>query len=203
MTQTQTKTQTQPQTPANTSAAPSARFNDSAAVAGLAVPATDKQRDKVAAEIKKRTFLTLSTASPAGYSHAAGVIYEAVGGSLWIHTLRSSRKARNIAASGRVGVCIPFRKLPVGPPYTVQFQTTASLVEMDDPEILRLLDKGHLKNISGHGALEMADGCFIKLSWPQTVHSYGLGAKLIDLIRDPLNSGAGRVTFGPGEAYGN
>ena len=70
----------------------------------------------------------------------AGVLYDEADGALWVHTMRASRKARSIAANPHVAVVIPFRKLPAGPPYTVQFQATADLVEMDDPRVADLLD---------------------------------------------------------------
>lgn len=158
-------------------------------------PAPEKQRARVTKQIQKRSFATLATVSPAGRPHVAGVVYDTVDSALWLHTMRSSRKARNIDASGHVAVCIPFRPLPMGPPYTIQFQTTARIVAMDDPEVRRLLAAGELGRVSGHGALEMADGCFVRIDPPTVVHSYGLGAKVIDLIRDPLNSGARTVRF--------
>lgn len=163
--------------------------------ADAATDTDHKLRNRVAKEIAKRSFATLATSSPAGRPHVAGVIYERVDDSLWVHTMGTSRKARNIAASGHVAASIPFRRLPFGPPYTLQFQTTAELVPMDDPEVLRLLAAGRLKSISGHGALEMTDACFVKIAWPRTVHSFGPGVRLIDLVRDPLNRGGRTVRF--------
>lgn len=147
-------------------------------------------RDKILRTIERKSFCTLATTSPAGRSHSAGVVYDAVDGTLWIHTMAGSRKARSIAANPEVGVCIPFRRLPVGPPFTIHFQATAEIAAMDDPEVRRLLDAGELGSISGHGALDMPDGCFVAIRPKGTIHSYGLGARTIDLIRDPLNTGA-------------
>ncbi len=151
--------------------------------------------------INKRSFATLATTSSAGWSHAAGVVYQAVDGELWIHTTRSSRKARNIAATGKVGIGIAFRRLPVGPPFTIHYQAAAELVAMDAPAAVRLLDANALKRVAGHGALDMADGCFIRVAKPKTLHSYGPGARIIDLIRDPLNTGAMSVSV-PAETGG-
>ena len=144
--------------------------------------------------VAKRSFATLATTSVAGWSHAAGVVYQAVDGDLWIHTTGASRKARNVATTGTVGVGIAFRRLPVGPPFTIHYQASAELVAMDDPAALRLIDSGAIKRVSGHGALEMADGCFIRVARPRKLHSYGPGARIIDLIRDPLNNGAKSVS---------
>lgn len=157
-------------------------------------PDTDaKQARKVRKVIDTKTFATLATTSPAGRPHVAGVLYDEADGALWVHTMRSSRKARSIAANPHVAVCIPFRKLPAGPPYTVHFQATARIVEMDDPEVLALLDAGELKTVSAHGALDEPNAVFVRVAPNETVHSYGLGANPIDLIRDPLHTGAASV----------
>jgi len=160
-------------------------------------PADPALRRTILARIAKRTFCTLATNSPGGFPHVAGVVYEALDAldagaqapDLWIHTTRSSRKARSIAANGRVAVCIPFRRLPVGPPYTIHFQATAEVIDMDDHRVRHLLDQGKLGSISGHGALDMPDGCFVRICPRGTIHSFGPGARVVDLIRDPIGSG--------------
>jgi general stress protein 26 len=164
------------------------------------IPETDpKQLRKVQSVISGRTFATLATTSSAGRPHVAGVLYDEVDGALWVHTMRSSRKARSIAANPHVAVCIPFRKLPAGPPYTVQFQATAGLVDMDDPAVVDLIATGELTAVSGHGALDEPDGVFVRIVPNGTVHSYGLGANPVDLIRDPLHTGARTVHLGAAE----
>ncbi len=150
---------------------------------------------KVLKALAKKSFCTLATVSPAHRSHSAGVVYEWVDGSLWVHMSRSSRKARNMAASGDAGVCVPFRRLPVGPPFTIHFQAIAELVPMDSSEARTLLDAGKLGSISGHGALKMEDGVFVKLTPRGTVHTFGIGVKTIDLIRDPIGAGPRSFTF--------
>ncbi len=49
------------------------------------------------------------------------VIYVMVDGMLYINTLESSVKVRNIRQNPRVAVSIPARKLPFFPPFRVQF----------------------------------------------------------------------------------
>ncbi len=162
---------------------------------GTATPEMAALRAKVLRLMAKKSFCTLATTSPAGRSHSAGVVYDWVDGTLWVHASGTSRKARSIAANPHVGVCIPFRRLPVGPPFTIHFQATAELVAMDDPRIRALLDAGELGGIAGHGALDMPDGRFIAIRPTGRIHSYGPGARIIDLIRDPLNSGAASFQF--------
>lgn len=141
--------------------------------------------------LSKRTFCTLATSSPAGNPHVAGVVYEWADGALWIHSMASSRKARSIATNGRAAVTVPFRRLPAGPPFTIHFQADARIVAMDDTEVTKLIESGKLSAIAGHGALEEPDGCFVKVTPTGTIHSYGPGASIIGLVRDPLNNGAG------------
>ncbi len=147
-------------------------------------------RREILRTIAKKSFCTLATTSEAGFGHAAGVIYDAVDGTLWFHTMRNSRKARNVAGNPRVGVTIPFRKLPMGPPFTIQFQAIARIVDLDSPEIATLVQRGELKPITGHGELEMPGSCFVAVEPRGSINSFGPGARLLDLIRDPLNSGA-------------
>jgi hypothetical protein len=104
-------------------------------------------------------------------------------------TSRDSRKARNVEANPHVGVVVPVRKLPVGPPYSIQFQGTARLLELDDPDILRHVAAGHLKSVTGHGELELPGGCFIEVTPNRRVFTYGLGIPTLQMIRHPLEGG--------------
>jgi len=151
-------------------------------------PNTRPDRDKVIDVIRKRSFLALATTSPADRPHVAGVLYEAVGTTLYVNTLRSSRKARNIAANPHIAATIPIRRVPVGLPSNVQFQGTAELLGNDHPEIEALLDAGRLTPITGHGELDNPDGCFIRITPNRQINTYGLGISLYRLIRDPLHA---------------
>ena len=66
--------------------------------------------------IGRRTVAHLATVSAAGRPHSAAVLYAAVGSTLYVSTDTGSRKARNIGANPFVGVSIPVRRLPFGPP---------------------------------------------------------------------------------------
>lgn len=79
------------------------------------------------------------------------------------------RKARNVAHSGRVGVRIPVRRLPDGPPYTLHFQGVAELGDLDDPDVVRRHEAGRLGTISGHGVMEMDGACFVRVTPTGTV----------------------------------
>ena len=159
-------------------------------------PHDPDQAARVREAIHSRGFAMLSTVSTAGFPHAAGVIYVPIGDELWLHTMRSSRKARNVVADGRVAVVVPIRKLPVGPPFTVQFQGRADIVEMDDPEVTPHIESKALKAITSHGELETEDGCFIRIRPTGIVHSYGIGVSAMAVAKDPLNNGPRSIRLG-------
>jgi nitroimidazol reductase NimA-like FMN-containing flavoprotein (pyridoxamine 5'-phosphate oxidase superfamily) len=144
----------------------------------------------VAKAIDRRSFCTLATVSPTSRPHAAAVLYEMVDTTLYVHTSRTSKKARNVAGNPHVGVCIPVRRLPVGPPSSVQFQAEAEILAMDDPHIVELLESGRLKSITGHGELDHPEGCFLRITPARRINTYGLGMSLRQLLRDPLHAGA-------------
>ena len=160
----------------------------------------EKQERRIRKAIARKSFAVLATTSPAGRSHSAGIIYSAAEGDLWVHTMSSSRKARNVAENPHVGLCIVYRRLPVGPPFTIHFQATADLVALDAPELRSLIDAGHLKPLTGHGALEMEGACFLRLRPNRTMHSFGTGVPTMDLIRNPLTAGARTVRVEQGDA---
>ena len=151
-------------------------------------PTWHPRPEAVRRALAKRSFATLSTTSPKGRPHAAGVLYVFNSSELIINTLRSSRKAKNIKANPNVGVCVPVRRLPVGPPSSIQFQATAQLLDLDDPEIVPLLESGELKSLTSHGELDEPDGCFVRIAIGPRMLTYGLGMSVRALIADPLHA---------------
>ena len=157
-------------------------------------PADIRYATQVARAIRRRSFGVLSTVSPAGRPHAAGVVYDVVddprGLRLYVNTFRDSRKARNVEANGHVAFVIPVRRVPVGPPFSIQFQGRASVVDMHAEEIRDLVSRNLLTHSGGHGALEEPGGCFIRIEPAGRIHTYGLGVSTIAVARDPLHAGA-------------
>ena len=145
-------------------------------------------RDAARRIVERHSFCTLATASRRGHAHVVGVEYALVGQLLYVHTFDDSRKARNIRENPRVGVCIPVRRIPFAPPFCVQFQAAAELLEVDHPEIEALLPSGCLKKITAFGALTAPRACFIRITPGRTISTYGIGVSLITLLRDPLRA---------------
>lgn len=145
-------------------------------------------RELVISAIDRRSFCTLATVSDAGRPHVAGVLYEAVGTTLWINTVDASRKARNVAANPHVAVCIPVRRAPVGPPSVIQFQASGQVLHPDHPEVVGLLAEGALESITSHGELGVTGSCFLRITPNHRINTYGLGLPLRKLISDPLHA---------------
>lgn len=165
-------------------------INESTTISRSADLHSERQARIIAKALRNKTFATLATVSPRGRSHSAGVVYDFVDGALWVHTMRRGRKGLNITHNSHVGVCIPYRRLPVGPPFTLHFQGIAEIVALDDPDAIALHDAGRLDSIAGHGAMEMDGACFVRISPKGTIHSFGAGVPVLDLVRDPLRTGA-------------
>ena len=143
--------------------------------------------DSIRRTMKRRSVATLATSSSRGRPHAATVLYQVVDDALFVSTSRHSRKARNIAERGLVGVSIAVRRLPVGPPASIQFQSTADVLANDDPEIARLADSGRLDRITSHGELDLPDGCFLRIPLPSRLVTYAVGMSLWHVLRHPLD----------------
>lgn len=146
--------------------------------------------DLVRRVLAKRSTAVLSTVSSSGRPHAATVLYALDGDAMYISTLTASRKARNVAANPWAGVVVPVRRLPVGPPASIQFQAPAEVVPGDDPALRDLAAAGRIDAVTSHGELDLTEGCFIRVTVPGRIHTYGLGLPLWQFIRNPLEAGA-------------
>jgi general stress protein 26 len=150
--------------------------------------ADDKAAELAVNRLVARGYAILATVSGAQRPHSAGILYQAVGTTLYVNTHRQSRKARNVAANPHIGLTIPGRRLPVGPPSAVQFQGTAEVLALDDPQVTRLVQGGELKKITSHGELDDPGHCFLRITPDRKVHTYGLGMSLWQLLKNPLGA---------------
>jgi general stress protein 26 len=150
--------------------------------------ATDRQLRQIRRAIRRRSYCTLATASSANRPLVAGVLYVAVDGLLYVSSLRTSVKVRNITSNDRVALCIPVRRFPVGPPFSIHLQGRADILDVDDAEIVERYRTGQLKRITSHGELTDPDACVIKITPTAKVATYGLGLSLREILRDPLHA---------------
>jgi nitroimidazol reductase NimA-like FMN-containing flavoprotein (pyridoxamine 5'-phosphate oxidase superfamily) len=145
----------------------------------------DGHRGIVQRAIVRSSFCTLATSSTRNRPHVVGVLYVAVDRSLYVASFEGSKKVRNILENPRIGVCIPVRKYPIGPPFCVQFEGTAEILSPQDRDIVALLQTRRLKRITALGELAEPRLCFIRVTPDRTVSTYGLGVPLLTLLRDP------------------
>jgi nitroimidazol reductase NimA-like FMN-containing flavoprotein (pyridoxamine 5'-phosphate oxidase superfamily) len=158
------------------------------------VSSTDPRPAAVRDALAANWFCTLATTSPEQRPHVAGVLYALVGRDLYVHTDRSSRKARNIVANPNVAVCVPVAASPGTPPNTVSLQGTAALLELDDLQVARLLANGSLAAITSHGELDRPDTCFVRITPGRHAAAYGVGVSEQEMATDQL-SAFGRVAW--------
>lgn len=150
--------------------------------------ATPRQRRQIQRVLRRCSYCTLATSSAANQPLVAGVLYVAVDGDLYVSSLRSTVKVRNITVNERVALCIPVRRYPIGPPFSLNLQGNAEIRSIDDPEISEHHRAGRLKRITSHGELKDPDACVIKITPRERVATYGLGVGLRALLKDPLHA---------------
>jgi pyridoxamine 5'-phosphate oxidase-like protein len=148
--------------------------------------AEQRRRDLVWRVLARRSYCALATSSATNRPHVVGVLYALVEHSFFVATLRGSVKVRNVEGNPTVGVCVPVRRYPVGPPFSVQFQAPAEVLPADESVIGHELERGSLKRITAHGELDHPETCFLRFAAPRRVAVYGLGVPLKALLRDPL-----------------
>ena len=146
------------------------------------------RRAAVVEAVSSNTFCTLATSSADNRPHVAGVLYALVGRDLYINTDVTSRKARNIGENQRVAVCIPVPVDTQAPPFTVSLQGTATLLQNDDAEIVRLVADGSLAAITSQGELERPGTCFVKVSPRRRAAVCGIGVSQEELDTDPFGA---------------
>jgi hypothetical protein len=134
--------------------------------------------------IARRSFCILATSSSANRPHAVGLLYAADDLDLYLLIGGDTVKARNLRENPRVAVCIPVRTFPFAPPMAVQYQATAQLLAVDDPQIVALLQAGKLKKITGLGALRTPGVVFVRVRPGRRITTYGLGMSVFTLLRD-------------------
>jgi hypothetical protein len=143
-----------------------------------------RQLEIIRRELARRRFCVLATSSPQNRPHAVGMMYAAVGTTVYLITDRDTVKVRNILANPQVAVSIPVRRSPFGPPMAVQFQGTARILDRDHPRIRELLAAGRLKRIVRFGVVDLPGTCFVEVTPARRISSFGVGVPLWRLLRD-------------------
>lgn len=145
--------------------------------------------------LKSKNFLVLGTASESGRPHSSGVLYELVGDTIYIHTTRSSRKFKNVSENPHVAVTVPYRRIPVGPPSTIQFQGWATVMREQSAGVHQLIAQGHFQTLLSKGAENVPDGVFLRIGLPRVIHTFGVEGSLWKWATKPLETGSKVVMY--------
>jgi hypothetical protein len=159
--------------------------------------------DRVVSELRRRDFAVLSTVTPEGRPHAAGVVYGVSRPGrpfqLYVMTRRRLRKARNIAENPNVAVVVPLtrRLLWFLPPPCIQFQGRAEVLDQDDPdgvETFRSFAMGRrILTMYEEMAVRGETGvCFLRITPDPTLSTYMVGHSIWELMRR-MEAGIERV----------
>ena len=97
--------------------------------------------------LTKASFAVLAYVTPSGEPRSSGVVYETLGGRLYVAVAPDSWKAKHISVSGRVAVTVPVRRggvlslvAPI-PPATISFHATAVVHVPGSPQVRQVLEE--------------------------------------------------------------
>ncbi len=149
---------------------------------------------QVEKELRGRTFGILGTISPDHRPHSTGVVYGVSTPlaplAIYVTTRTSNKKVRNVRANPNVSFVVPLsrRLLTFIPPYCVQFQGTAEILEASDNKAVKVFQSSYfLRTIlqTELAIVSKAGGepCFIRVSPDPTIFTYGLGIPIWKLKR--------------------
>jgi hypothetical protein len=145
----------------------------------------DRQRAIVQRTMARQSFCTLATSSAELRPHVVGMRYVLEDGALYVTMFDESIKSRNIRQNPHVAVCIPARKIPLFPPFAVQFQGKAELLPRTDPRVVELFNAGRLKRIISKHDFENPHTIFARITPSRRISTFGLGVPLMHIIKDP------------------
>ncbi len=138
-------------------------------------------------QLRKRTYGIISTVTPEGRSHSTGIVYGVSPPeqqfSLYLITLASYRKTKNIRNNPNVSFVIPFPHSLLGfiPPSSAQFQGRAEILPFDNHVGIQAFQTKRVLRITleharkGH---ESGERVFIRVVPDEKVHCFGLGVSL-------------------------
>jgi hypothetical protein len=85
----------------------------------------------------------------------------------------------------QVAISVPIRKMPFFPPYVIQFQGTAEIVSLEDPQIRALIEDNAFRRISTRKDLEKPGQVVIRVTPGTRISTYGFGFSPLQIARDP------------------
>lgn len=142
-------------------------------------------------QLRRKIFGVLSTVTPEGRAHSAGVVYGvSPPGSpfrLYLISRPSLKKARNIKTNPNVSLTVPFPHyiLRMVPPACIDIQGTAEILPINDPVAGQIFNKSIVLRRSLEHDLKIGESIFIRIAPAKKIFSWGLGANIWQLLRNP------------------
>ena len=149
----------------------------------------------IEAQLRRKTFGVLSTISRDGSSQTTGILYAVsppgAAFRLYLITVRSYLKARNIARNPQISFLVPYPHalLPFVPASCISFSATAEILPPDDLEGREAFTANRILRMNLAEANAMADGIFLRIRPKRSVHCYGIGFGLMTIARNPAVCG--------------
>ncbi|MCL4436257.1 MAG: pyridoxamine 5'-phosphate oxidase family protein [Thaumarchaeota archaeon] len=142
-------------------------------------------------QLRRKNYGVLSTVTPKGRAHSAGVAYgvSPPGSPLRLYLISrpSLKKPRNIKTNPNVSFTVPFPHylLRMVPPSSIKFQGTAEILSINDPEARQVFNSSLVLRRSLKYDLKIGESIFIRIVPAKKIFSWGLGASICQLLRNP------------------
>jgi hypothetical protein len=155
----------------------------------------DRSFEFIEAQLRKKTFGVLSTIGADGSSQTTGILYAVspLGAAfrLYLITVRSYLKARNIARNPQVSFLVPYPHalLPFVPASCISFSATAEIAPLDDAEGRAAFDTNRILRMNLAETNSFEDGVFLRIRPKRSMHCYGIGVGLMTIARNPAEAG--------------
>ncbi len=156
----------------------------------------EKTFEKVEKKVRGKSFGVLSTISPSAWAQSSAVQYAVSerksNFAFYILSDGTYVKVKNIQQNPKISFVIPFPHhiLRFIPAPTVSFQGTAEVLPFDDPMVRAAYSgraqKGMIRFTEDSKYRETA--VFLKLTPIGKLTCFGLGIKLTEMMKDPLNA---------------
>jgi len=145
-------------------------------------------------QLRRKNFGILSTVTPDGRAHSAGVAYgvSPLGSPFCLYLISRPRlkKARNIKTNPNVSFTVPFPHyiLRMVPPACVEFQGTAEILAINNPVARQVFNSTIVLRRSLEYDLKIGESIFIRITPAKKIFSWSLGANIWQLLRNPPNT---------------
>ncbi len=156
----------------------------------------EKTLEQVEKKVREKNFGILSTISPSGWVQSSAVQYavsqrESIF-ALYVLSDGTYVKVKNIQQNPKISFLIPFPHhiLRFIPAPTVSFQGTAEVVPFDDP-VARAVYTGRAQKRMvrfTESSKYRETAVFLRLTPIRKLTCFGLGIKLTEMMKDPLNA---------------